>query len=312
MDALIFNKLEAIASEEDEARKDDLRRESAAELGEHFARHSTDLEELAFDLLNGAWADSLADNPINQLIEVNTVGLGEEDYVEGDLRGMRAYWQGKGGQIRSDILRYERERMPREEIVTAIDMHVDEMRLNFWGSFDKLSAHAMEKMRILPLERLIELIQAAIGSGDPTYGTFAASTLTDTQVDSVLDVVAAKASGVAIVGTQVAIRKLSNVGLDFGDNIAEEIFRTGLVARYKGYPVVQLENSENFEGDLRFPDDELWIVGRRSGRLTFYGDAAKVQTLQLPSFQRRWESARDAGMLLYGVNRGRLGRIVLT
>jgi hypothetical protein len=37
-----------------------------------------------------------------------------------------------------------------------------------------------------------------------------------------------------------------------------------------------------------------------------------VQQLNLPSFYLRWESARDAGMLLYGVDKGRIGRIKLT
>jgi hypothetical protein len=60
------------------------------------------------------------------------------------------------------------------------------------------------------------------------------------------------------------------------------------------------------------PNDELYIVGRRAGRLTYYGGQAKVQQLRLPSFYLRWETARDAGMLLYGVPKGRLGRVVLT
>jgi hypothetical protein len=58
--------------------------------------------------------------------------------------------------------------------------------------------------------------------------------------------------------------------------------------------------------------DELWIVRRNAGRLTWYGANAKVQQLRLPSFYLRWETARDAGMLLYGVPKGRLGRVILT
>jgi hypothetical protein len=225
---------------------------------------------------------------------------------------MRAYWQGKGGQIRSDILRYERSQMPREEIVTAIDMHQDEFNLDFWGSFGKLSTQAQEKMRTLPAERLIELVQAAITAGT-TFGSFAASTLSDDQVDSVLDEVALRSGGkVSIVGTAVAVRKLSRVGLDFGPNIQERLFNTGQIATYKGFPIVQVDNFENFEGQFVLPNDELWIVGRNAGRLTYYGGSAKVQQLRLPSFYFRWETARDAGMLLYGAPKGRLGRIVLT
>jgi hypothetical protein len=102
------------------------------------------------------------DDIVPQIIEVKTVGLGDTDYIEDDLRGMRAYWQGKGGQILSDVLRYERTFMPREEIVTAIDGHQDEFALNFWGSFDRLRAQANEKVRQAPVQRLVELVRAAV------------------------------------------------------------------------------------------------------------------------------------------------------
>jgi hypothetical protein len=312
MDALIFNTLERVFAEKDEDKQQALKAETADELAKHFARSSGDMEELAFDLLNAAWQDAQKGDLVGQLIEVKTVGLGDPDYVEENLRGMRAYWQGKGGQIRSDIMRYERSQMPREEMVTAIDMHQDELALDFWGSLSKLTDQAQEKMRTLPAERLIELVQAAI-SGGSYYGTFAAATLTDTQLDSVLDNVSIRSGGeVSIVGTPVAIRKLANVALDFGPNLQEKVFQTGQIATYKGYPVVQLANFENFDGHFVLPNDELWLVGRRAGRLTYFGAQAKVQQLKLPSFYFRYESARDAGMLLYGAQKGRIGRIVLT
>lgn len=312
MDALIFNELKQIQAEKDDRARDLLKKKSNARLAQHFARHPAEMEELAFDLLNLAWADSGQTDVLQRVIQVKTVGLGEPDYIEEDLRGMRAYWQGKGGQILSDIIRYERAQMPREEMVAAIDWHQDEALLNFWGSFDKLSTQARQKLGILPIERLVELVQAAI-IGGVTFGSFAASSLTSAQVDSVLDEVALRSGGaVTILGTRVAVRKLAGIGLEYGDNISEEIFRTGLIGIYKGYQVVQVDNFENFEGDFVLPNDELWLVGREAGRLTYYGEQAKVQQLQLPSFYRRWETARDAGILLYGAQKGRIGRIVLT
>lgn len=311
MDQAIFNLLERVG-QADEADRVVLREQSAETLGQHFGQHRDELEELAFDLLNIAWADAMTEDITPRLIEVKTVGLGEPDYIEEDLRGMRAYWQGKGGQILSDILRYERSQMPREEMVSAIDYHQDEIVTNFWGSFDKLTAQSREKLRQLPVIRLIELVQASI-IGGVTYGSFAAASLTDDQVDSVLEEVALRSNGqVSIVGTRVALRHLAIVGLQFGDAVSERIFNTGQIGQYKGYPVVQVENFEDFSGNFVVPNDELWLVGRNAGRLTFYGSTAKVQQLKLPSFFGRWETARDAGMLLYGASKGRIGRIVLT
>lgn len=312
MDALIFDTLRRIQATEDDTERAKLKDESNETLGAHFKRNPADLEEFAYDLLNIAWNDAMSEDIVPQIIERKTVGLGDPDYVEEDLRGLRAYWQGKGGQILSDIIRYERSVMPREEMVTALDFHQDEIATDFWGTFDKLVGQAEEKLRQLPVTRLIELIQASI-IGGTTYGTFAASSLTAAQVDSIVEVVAGHSDGQAVIlGTRIAVRQLASIGLTFGQNVSERIFDTGQIGQYKGYAVVQVENFEDFAGNFVLPNDELWIVGRRAGRLTYYGGTAKVQQLRLPSFYTRWETARDAGMLLYGAEKGRIGRIVLT
>lgn len=314
MDAQVFATLKRVRNEQDEDRAVELKALSNQNLADHFAHpaHAADLEELAFDLLNIVWQDTMETNIVNQLIEVKTVGLGDPDYVNENLRGMRAYWQGKGGQILSDIIRYERATMPKEEQVAAIDMHVDELALDFWGTLDKLVTQANEKLSQLPVTRLIELIQAGVNAS-PYFGEFAASTLTDTQIDPIIEAVAQRSRGkVSIVGSRQAVRKAAGLALDFGPALQEQVFETGEIARYKGYPVVQVENFEDFAGNLVLPVDELWLVGMNSGRLTYYGNQAKVQQLRLPSFYLRWETARDAGMLLYGAAKGRIGRIVLT
>lgn len=314
MDPNVFAALSRVQAETDEERRTELKAASNAQLAAHFTHpgHMSELEELAFDLLNITWSDSMTENPINGLIEVKTVGLGDPDYVNENLRGMRAYWQGKGGQILSDIIRYERAAMPKEEQVAAIDMHQDEFALDFWGAFDGLVSHAREKLAQLPIERLLELIDAGVNAS-PYYGTFAGSTLTDSQVDPIIEAVATRSKGnVTLVGAREAIRRFATVGLDFGPSIQQQVFETGTVARYKSYSVVQIENFENFEGNLVLPMDEIWVVGKNAGRLTYYGAQAKVQQLRLPSFWFRYETARDAGMLLYGAPKGRIGRIVLT
>lgn len=309
MDAAILDILQQVNAAEDEVQAAELKARTNGQLGLHFQRNNADLEEFAFDLLNQVWADALTEDIVPDIIERKTVGLGETDYIEEDLRGLTAYWQGKGGQILSDIIRYERTQMPREEMVSALDFHQDELATNFWGTFDSLVGQAREKLATLPTERLIELIQAIIVSG-PTFGQFAASTFSDEQFDPILEEVALRSRGsVTIVGTRPALRHMANIGLEYGPNIQERIFETGQVGIYKGYATVQVENFEDFAGNWVVPNNELWLVGRNAGRITYYGDTAKVQQLSLPSFMRRWETARDAGMLLYGAGKGRIGRI---
>jgi hypothetical protein len=312
MDALIFNAMKQVAEENDADKRATLMAQTNPTLGAHFMRNTADLEEVAYDLLNRAWSDVLTDDIVSRIIEVKTVDFTATDYVDEDLRGMRAYFQGKGGQIYSDVIRYERAFMPREEMVAAIDLHRDEITTDFWGTFGKLQTQAQEKLSQLPTFRLVELIQAGITAGT-YYGSFAASTLSDDEIDPIIEAVANRSKGnVTIVGMRQATRKLAGIGLQFGPNIQEQVFRTGQVGIYKGYSVVEVENFEDFSGNLVLPTDELWVVGQNAGRLTYYGNQAKVQQLPRSGFYVRWETAKDAGMLLYGIQRGRIGRIKLT
>lgn len=320
MDSQIFATLQRVQAETDEARRAELMEQTNDELGRHFVRHNADLEELAWDMynivwrdvVNGYWSTPGAVDIAGQLVEVKTVGLADTDFIEEDLRGLRAYFQGKGGQIRSDIIRAERQQMPRSELVTAIDIHADDIQNDFWGQFSKLQSQVAQKVRTAPTIQLISLVQAAVTSGT-TFGSFPASTLTDTQVDPIINQVLLKSGGAAtIVGTMIAIRKLANIGLDFGQALQERIFESGTIAQYKGVGVTVLQNFEDFQGSFVLPNDEVWVIGKNSGRITYFGNQAKVQVLQLPSFFRRWESARDVGISVYGAAKGRIGRIVLT
>jgi hypothetical protein len=312
MHALVAQAMTEVAAEKDATKREELMRASNPILGAHFIRHPGEMEEIAFALFDIAWRDTMAEDIVPKIIDVKTVNLGDTDFVDEDLRGLSAYWQGAGGQIVSGELRYQRSVMPREEMATAIDLHRNEILTDFWGTFQKLQSQANEKVRQLPVTRLIELVQTGITAGT-TFGTAPASTVTAENVDPVLDFVAQRSKGqVTIIGARNAVRILSNIGVQFGPNVAEKIFTAGQVGLYKGYPVVEVENFENFAGNLVLPVNELWVVGQNAGRLTYFGNQAKVQQLARPGFYVRWESAQDAGMMLYGIGRGRIGRIVFT
>jgi len=297
-----------------------LQEQTDAELSAFFSKPQNHgvLNELAYSIVGMAWSDAMVEDITAKVIEVKTIGLNDRDYIEEDLRGLRAYWQGKGGDIMSHTIRHSRAEMPREEMVAALDIHDDDVTTSFWGALNDLSNQYREKLQQLPLLRLIELIQDAlpVGStvdGESVSATFAASTLTDDNVDSVLTTVRKFSKGpISILGSSWALHYLANVGLTFGDQVAQEVFRTGQIGQYKGAAVVQVENFEDFDGSRVLPDNELWIVAQDAGRLTYYGNAPKVAVLRRASFYQRWETARDAGMLLYGVQHGRLGRIVLS
>lgn len=320
MDRHILAILQRVDAEKDPIRRAALQEETAAEVGRHFSLNNQDFQELAWemyntvwrDVVNGYWSTPGAVDILGQIVEQKTVKQNETDFIEEDLRGMRAYFQGKGGLIRSDIIRAERQQMPREELVSAIDLHQDDIENDFYGKLGTLQEQLAEKMRSAPIVEVINLVQSAVQSGS-TYGSFAASSISSAEVDPILDQVLLRSSGQAtIVGTMLALRQLANIGLTYGYAIQEQIFKSGTIANYKGIPCVALVNFEDFEGAFELPNDEVWIIGKNAGRVTYYGNTAKVQVLQEKSFYRRMETARDVGISVYGAAKGRIGRIVLT
>jgi len=300
--------------------RDGLKDKTNAELSAHYAlaQNQNELQELAYEIIQWAWADAMAQDIVPLVLETKTVGLDEIDYMEEDLRGLRAYWQGKGGKILSGILRHSREQMPREEMVAALDLHQDEVATNFWGTLTKLQSQYTEQLAQLPTKRLIELIARALPhpstiDTEALTASVAAGSLADTDVDPIMRTVMKQSKGnVSFLGTRHALFNLADIGLTYGDNVREQLFQTGQIGAYKGAPVVQVENFEDFYGDDVLPDNEIWIIGRNAGRLTYYGNTAKAQVLRMEAFYWRWETARDAGMSLFGAEDGRIGRIILT
>lgn len=309
-----------LAAPEDQ--RDLLKEQSNRELAMHFRNpaNMADLQELAFAITGLAWADALTDDIVGRVIEGRNVAFDATDYIDDRVaRGLRAYWQGRGGKILSGVLHYtDRQAMPRDEMVAALDIHDDEIATDFWGTLGSLQQQYEEKLAQLPVHRLVALIAEALPTGSTfdgaaLSGTFAHATVTEANIDSVLNtVLRASGGGVSILGSQHALSVFGRLGATYTD-LAAQIFRTGtsVIAQYKGAPLVEVRNSTDMLGANVLPDNELWIVGRNAGRITRYG-GPNAQVLQLEAFYKRWETKQDAGMMLYGAEAGRIGRIILS
>jgi hypothetical protein len=275
-------------------------------------RNASDLEELAFDLLNITWSDTMDENIVNQIIEVKTVGLGDPDYVNENLRGHACLLAGQG---RPDPLGHHplrardhaeggagrRHRPAPGRARARLLGHVRQARHP--GAREALAASGHPAHRAHPGRRRRFAVLRHVRGG---------------HADRHADRPDHRGGRRALEGQRHDPR-LTPGGAQARDGRTRlrperpgAGVPTGEIGNYKGYSVVQVENFEDFNGNLVLPTDELWLVGQNSGRLTYYGATAKVQQLRLPSFYLRWETARDAGMLLYGAAKGRIGRIVLT
>lgn len=302
--------------------RDLLMEQTNAEMAQHFRNpaNMAELQELAFAITGLAWADALKEDITGKIIQSKNVAFDATDYIDERVaRGLRAYWQGRGGKILSSVLHYtERSAMPRDEMVAALDIHDDEILTDFWGSLTNIQRQYEEKLRQLPVHRLVALIAEALPTGstfdgNPLSGTYAHATVSEADIDAIVRTVNRASTGtVSIMGSSNALSVFGRLGATYTD-LAAQIFRTGtsVIASYKGSPLVEVENSTDMLGADVLPDNELWIVGNNAGRITRYG-SPNSQVLQLEAFYKRWETKQDAGMLLYGAEAGRIGRVILT
>jgi hypothetical protein len=60
------------------------------------------------------------------------------------------------------------------------------------------------------------------------------------------------------------------------------------------------------------PNDELWFVGQNAGRLTYYGAAGQGPAASASVLHAALGDGARRGMLLFGAQRGRIGRMILT
>lgn len=287
------------------------------ELGEYFAENEhLYTNVVARAALNAAWADSVKSDIINKVIQTKTVPATQAtDTVEEDLRGLTARWQGVGGEIHSDPIRESSFSFGPEAIAFAHDYHLKDLETDFWGSYGKLVSHGRQKMDGAPVARLLNLVNDSVNSGTNStqYLQTAKASVTDTVIDAILDPVSEKSNGrVTILGSRTALSPFGKLSGQFSDQLSDQYYRTGKIGVYKGVPLVQVNNYEDQFGSLVLPDDELWIVGENAGRLTWFGSTIRTQTQQLAGFHRRLEVEREAGMRLWGGDRGRLARIIWT
>lgn len=310
-------KLAKSDEEKDVLALEELKERTGPEIGEYFAANEDEfVNVVARAALNAAWADAVKTDIINNVIETKTISSTQPyDVVEEDLRGLTARWQGVGGEIHSDPIREASFKFGPEEIVFAHDYHVKDLETDFWGTYGKIVAHGRNKMDGAPVARLLQLVNDSVNNttNSTQYLTTAKAGVVEATIDALVDPISEKSNGrVTILGSRTALAPFGPLSTKYSDQLSDQFYRTGVIGVYKGINLVQVNNYEDEFGRLVLPDNELWIVGENAGRLTWFGSNVRVQTQILPSFHRRLEVAREAGMRLWGGDRGRLGRIVWT
>lgn len=232
--------------------------------------------DVAQEIVDGIEQGFESNNIIDLFSETLNLELNGRFVIE-ELRGLQAFWHGRGGYIEeSDLWKDAYEILP-----DTIGFHVvqseDRLRTNFAETAETLVRLGTKRVIAEINARVLGVYQAAIQSGDASYiGT---GSLTLANLNSALAGVrdASEMSNPVIIGRSTMVEKIidlltaTNGYTLFTPETNEEILRTGVRGVYRGAQIVTLNNYVDADGNSTFPGNELFVLDRSAGKTAFFG-----------------------------------------
>jgi len=85
----------------------------------------------------------------------------------------------------------------------------------------------------------------------------------------------------------------------------EEIRQKGVLGNYRGASIVTLKNYKDEDGASYLPNNEMWIMGRDTGKFAFYGGLKSKEFEEADNWYWHYIARRDTGLLIHHPERAR-------
>jgi hypothetical protein len=255
---------------------------------EEFKQIASKLDEEARDNWdNPAWHRQVAqdmatyldygftfENMFSTYFQTETVG--EFDRVRlVERRGLKVYYTARGGYIDETQLRTEQWEIPRDTLGFHVSEFEDKLRAGFATTIAEIVGLAEQRLEAEVNRRIFNLLQQAVPSGSPYYGSGASLTkpVLDGYISAVKDAIKPNGQGpapVTIIGRASMVDQISDF-TGFASEALEEIRMKGRLGTYRGCNVVAVNNYTDEDGDSYIPANELWVFGGNVGKFIMYG-----------------------------------------
>lgn len=273
---------------------------------------------------NPAWRDEMAaeltssiihgfeyENLLDLILNTDRLGFNDRSFIR-EAQGLKAFWMARGGHIEMSTLTADVVELPREMLAFHVSEFEDKLRTNFAVTAQDLSSLAVQRMEAEINKRVLAVLQAAVsltsGPGATVHPSYvaAASGLTKAILDKAIRDVRdeSKEGAISLVGRHAMTEQISDFP-GFGWETQEEIRAKGVLGVYRGATIVTLKNYR--ESDFRlsggaavsfFPANELYVVGRDSGKFAFYGDMLAKSYVEPDNWYWHYIGRRDVGALV--------------
>jgi len=224
-------------------------------------------------------------------------------FVE-ETTGLKAWWMARGGYIEASELSAEISELPRDMIGTHVWDFEDKFLTNFADSAQRLRDLAIQRMDAEVNRRVHTVLAEAIPSTSPYY--VSAAGVSKASVDAALTAVRdqSKTGEVVIVGRASMVDQIMDF-TGYGNETLETIRNKGVLGVYRGAPIVSLKNYKDEDNAPFIPANEMWIMGRDTGKFGFYGGLQSKEFSELDNWYWHYLARRDAGVLVYHPERAR-------
>lgn len=254
------------------------------------------------------------ENLLQLYTQVENIPFDGRAFVK-EVRGLRAFWVARGGQIEASNMHTEVFEIPRDTIGFHVYEFEDKLRTNFGETQATLVDLGIQRLDSEINLRMLAMFQAALPVSSPytiqTNGlTLAELNLALRQVrDLSLDF------NVTILGRSTMTDQIMDGIMGNGGNTAgffpetnERLLQQGVLGVYRGARIITLKNYRD-EADVPFfPANELYIIGRDASKFAFFGGLLSKEWTEEDNWYWHYLARRDFGGVVYRPNR--LRRII--
>jgi len=270
--------------------------------------------EMAQELTETIYMGFQHENLLSLLAEVENAPFDGRVFVK-EVRGLRAFWVGRGGYIEASTINADVMEIPRDTIGFHVNEFEDKLMVNFAETQANLIDLGIERLDAEVNLRVLRLFQSAIGVGDAEYISGAGLSLAslNTAISEVRD--ASRQRNVTIVGRATMTDQIIDA-LTAGNYAAflpetnEALLRQGVLGTYRGARIITLVNYQDDQDVSFFPANELYVVATDASKFAFWGGLMSKEFVEQDNWYWHYLARRDFGGVVHRPDRIR--RIVDT
>lgn len=265
--------------------------------------------DFAADLTESILLGFESETLIDRWIDTERLDFNGRSFVS-EATGLKAFWMARGGYIEMSELTSENSEMPRDMIGAHVWEFDDKFVNNFATQAQTLRTLIVQRMDAEINRRVHTVLAEAIPDTSSPYYV-ATPGVSKAAVDSAIRAVqdASLTGEVVIVGRPQMVDQIADFD-GFGNETLEEIRQKGVLGNYHGATIVRLKNYKDEDGKAYLPGNEMWIMGRDSGKFAFYGGLLSKEFEEADNWYWHYLVRRDSGILIHHPERAR--RIVDT